>query len=284
MVRRVGVERQVADGGEGDVGPVHLGDGHGPVEGDDRRRRHPLEVVVELDDLAPVGVGGRGGVAVHGVDGGLDLERPGLVAAQARPHERLALGDLVPIPRAAVLVGEQHERSVGRRAGRPAGVEQQEQGEQPHRLGLVGHQLGQHAGQPHRLLAEVVADEVAVAAGGPVTLVVDQVQHRQHGVHAGRQLGVGGHPVRDVGVADLLLGPHDALGHRRLGHEEGVGDLGRLEPAEQAQRERDLGRRGQRRVAAREDQAQPVVVHGSLRRCRLVALVEAGGLGVSVMA
>ena len=77
---------------------------------------------------------------------------------------------------------------------------------------------------------------------------------RRSGSSAARRDAVGG-----VVVAQLALGPHDALRHRRLGHEERPGDLGRLEPAEQAQGERDLGVGGERRVAAQEHQAQLVV-------------------------
>ena len=47
---------------------------------------------------------------------------------------------------------------------------------------------------------------------------------------------------------------------------------------------RDLDVRGQRRVAAREDQPQPVVLHGPDRFGWFVALVEERRLGVSVMA
>jgi hypothetical protein len=80
---------------------------------------------------------------VDGVDGRLDLVRPGLVAAQAGPHERLAFGDEPTVPGGAVLVRQQHEVSVGRDAGGPAGLGQQEQGQQAEHLGFVGHQLGE---------------------------------------------------------------------------------------------------------------------------------------------
>ena len=66
------------------------------------------------------------------------------------------------------------------------------------------------------------------------------------------------------GIADLPLGADDPLGHRRLGHEEGARDLRRREAAEQAQGQRDLRLARQRRVAAGEDEPQPVVAHGSL--------------------
>ena len=83
---------------------------------------------------------------------------------------------------------------------------------------------------------------------------------------------------------DLALGPDQALGHGGLGHQEGPGDLGGLEPAEQAQGQRHLGGGGQRRVAAGEDQAEAVVVHGSHLLRGLVAVVDELGLGVAVVA
>src|SRR5437762_1284676 len=63
-------------------------------------------------------------VAVHGVDGGLDLVRTWRVAAQAGAHQRLALGDQRPVPERAVLVGEPDQRAVGRPARRPARSEE----------------------------------------------------------------------------------------------------------------------------------------------------------------
>ena len=66
-------------------------------------------------------------------------------------------------------------------------------------------------------------------------------------------------PVRDAGGGDLLLGPRDPGRHRRLAHQEGPGDLCRGQPAEQAEGERHLRVRRERRVAAGEDQAEPVV-------------------------
>ena len=73
------------------------------------------------------------------------------------------------------------------------------------------------------------------------------------------QLGRRGDAVGRVVVAQLALGPHDPLGDRRFGHDEGPGDLGGLEPAEQAQGERHLGVGRQRRVAAQEHQPELVV-------------------------
>ena len=75
---------------------------------------------------------------------------------------------------------------------------------------------------------------------------------------------LGRHAERDAGVADLPLGADEALGERRLRDEERARDLRRLEAADQAQRQRDLRLRRERRVAAREDQLEPLVGNDSL--------------------
>ena len=69
----------------------------------------------------------------------------------------------------------------------------------------------------------------------------------------------GRHPVRDAGVTDLVLGPDQALGHRRLGDQERPRDLGGGQAGQGAQGERDPRLQRQRRMAAGEHQPQPVV-------------------------
>ena len=86
----------------------------------------------------------------------------------------------------------------------------------------------------------------------------------------------------------LRLGPHEALRHRRLGHEERARDLGRREPGERAQRERDLRFEPERGVTAREDEAEAVVVDAAVvehdgflvrvvTRCEHRDLLQLGG-------
>jgi hypothetical protein len=83
---------------------------------------------------------------------------------------------------------------------------------------------------------------------------------------------------RDPGGLDLALRADEPLGHRRLGDEEGAGDLLGLEAAQRPQRERDLGIERERRMAAREDELEPLVgdrrlVHLVLRSRRCVEQV-----------
>jgi hypothetical protein len=71
---------------------------------------------------------------------------------------------------------------------------------------------------------------------------------------------VGGrHPERDARIADLSLRAHEPLRHRRVRDEERAGDLLGREPAERAERERDLRLDCERRVAAGEDELEPLV-------------------------
>ena len=93
-----------------------------------------------------------------------------------------------------------------------------------------------------------------------VALVEDQVERPRAppSSRSGSSLGVR-HLVRDPRVADLALRADEALRHRRLGDQEGAGDLRRRQAAERAQGERDPRLRRERRVAAGEDQPQAVV-------------------------
>ena len=139
-------------------------------------------------------------------------------------------------------------------------------------LGLVGQQLGQQSAQPDGFGDEVLPTELVARRRG-VALVEDQIDDREDRAEAVGQLGVAGHPVRDPGLADLAFGPHQALGHGRLRHQEGAGDRPGLQAAQQTEGEGHLRLDRQRRMAAGEDQAQSVVAHGTGLLGGLVDLV-----------
>jgi hypothetical protein len=98
---------QTVDGRQCHLRAVKLGDRDGPVEGDDRGGVEADELVVEGDDLRPVGLAYIGGGGVHGVDRGEDL-----VATRSRPggqplaHQPVALGDQRRVPGPTVLLVE----------------------------------------------------------------------------------------------------------------------------------------------------------------------------------
>ena len=136
---------------------------------------------------------------------------------------------------------------------------EEHQREEPDRLRLVGHQLGEHARQADRLGAQLAPDE-RLAGRRAVALVEDQVEHAQHGLEplragpraAGRgtgcrRRGSSASPGRGAGRASTS-------GTRKARAISGV-----RQAAQRAQRERDPRLRRERRVAAREDEAEPVV-------------------------
>ena len=129
-------------------------------------------------------------------------------------------------------------------------------------LGLVGHQLDEQAGQADALRAQLAANEL-VALGRDVALVEHQVHDGEHGSEPVGQLGVRRDSVGDLGGADLVLRSDQPLGHGRLRDQEGPGDLGGLQPGDEPQRQRHLRVGGERRMAAREDEPELVVHHGT---------------------
>src|SRR5581483_634259 len=84
----VAVQVQFVDQVERAARAVDLGDRDRAVQRDDWGGRVREQLVVEREDLGPVGVRGGRCVAVHRVDRRLDLVRAGLVPAQALPDQR----------------------------------------------------------------------------------------------------------------------------------------------------------------------------------------------------
>src|SRR5437588_2110903 len=95
------------------VRTLHLGEGYRAIQLYNRARSHDQELVVELEDLPPIGLGGAACVAVHGLDRGLQLVGPGPIDSQTAAHQLLSLRDEIAIPKAAVLIDEQDQVTVG---------------------------------------------------------------------------------------------------------------------------------------------------------------------------
>src|SRR5690606_29303664 len=68
-------------------------------------------------------------------------------------------------------------------------------------------------------------------------------------------------PIRDAGVADLGLGPDEALSHRRFGSEQSASDLGGRQSTDESQCQRHSSPRSECRMTAGEDQPQAVVLY-----------------------
>jgi hypothetical protein len=152
----VAIKAQRIDERQRGAGTLDFGDRDGAVKCDDGSRSHHDELVVERENLAPVGLCCCGRVAVHGVDRGLNLIRPRRIAREAASDERLTLSDERAIPAVTILIGEQHEVAVGRHAPRAPRVDEQHQCKQTHHFRFVGHQLVQLPSETDGLRAQIL--------------------------------------------------------------------------------------------------------------------------------
>ena len=124
----------------------------------------------------------------------------------------------------------------------------------PRHLGL---EQPRRAGSPRRRARARISESAEVA---DVALVEDQVERRQHRRQPLGQALRRRHLVGDPGVADLALRPRPAAAPSSPRETRKARAISAVrQPAERPQRQRHPRLRRQRRVAAGEDQAQPVV-------------------------
>ncbi|MCW2838969.1 MAG: hypothetical protein JWR55_452 [Aeromicrobium sp.] len=133
------------------------------------------------------------------------------------------------------------------------------QGDESVHLGLSGHQRGQDASEPDRLVAQGGTQPV-VPRRGRVALVEQQVHDPHDGAEALGPLVTGRLVGHGVDLGQRLLGAGDARRDGGLGRQERPGDLARRQPREEAKRQRHLRVGAERGVAADEHEPQDVVV------------------------
>ncbi len=236
----------------------HFRDGHRSIHSHHRRRPADLQQAIQVGDLWPIGLGEGRRHPMQAGDGRLHLVRAWSPATEHRLDQCGRLGNRRGVPQRAVLVGEQHDLAEGVGAGTASSVGGQGQCQQPDTLRLVGHQLDQHPGEADRFVGQV--DALAQFTHGSVMARREHgVDRCQHGSQPVWHLVFVRHPVGNVRLGDLGLGPADALTDRGLGDQEHAGDVDRRQPADGAQGQRDLRLGRQRRVAAGEQQAQAVI-------------------------
>src|SRR6185503_13357946 len=96
------------------------------------------ELVVEGDDLRPVGGAYVAGRSVHGADRGEDLVATRSHAGgQALAHQPVTLGDQRRVPGPTVLLVEGDQFATGRNPGGAAGLGEEHQRQQPGHLAVV---------------------------------------------------------------------------------------------------------------------------------------------------
>ncbi len=249
--------------------PVCLGDRDHPAQPHRCGRGEPFEPQVQHRDLRPVRPLRRRGRRVQGRDRRLQLVGARSAPAPDAVDQLGSLADQVAVPAGAVLFVQRHQPAVVADAGRAPRLGEQHQRQQAGRLGVVGHHVAEHSGQPDRLAGQVDAGEL-VAGGGRVALVEDQVEHSHDRGHAAVQVAGGRHGEAGAGAGQLLFGAADPRSQTGLGRAMGVRDLGGRQTADRSQGERHLGGGVQRWVAAEQQQGEAVVgfLRGTRSACR----------------
>ena len=110
--------------------------------------------------------------------------------------------------------------------------------------------------------------------GRQVTLVEDEEEDGQDAGDPGLEILRGRHPVRDASRLDLGLRAGDPLRHGGLLDQEGTHDLGHGQAGDHPQRQRHAGLHRERRVAAGEDQPEPLILDGAGRPGRVVVVQQ----------
>ena len=173
--------------GQGGQAKVYLAQRDRAVEGDDRRRVEPGQLVVQCDHLRPVRVRRGGGVGVDGVDRREYLITAGSVDREALADQVVALGDQRAVPAGTVLLVERDQLPIPH-TGLTPGLDEHQQPEQTGHLRLVREQPAEDPRQPDGLGRELGANWVTVPSG-EVALVEDEEQHRQHPAESFGQVG-----------------------------------------------------------------------------------------------
>ncbi len=213
--------------------------------------------VVQAEDLRPVGRLGARRLVVHGGDGRLQLVGARAALGQRPADQRDALLDRGRSQRARSCSSSGTSSPCGPvRAARRASVSS---------ISASRPATSPSSGSSRwtvRVSRIASRGQFGAVQGGAgrrrIALVEDQVEDLAARRAAGRGPQRSGRPKRHA--PHLLLGPADALRHRRLGHQVRAGDLRRGQTADRAQGERDLRGRGQVRVAAQEEQGEGVVL------------------------
>ncbi len=208
-------------------------------------------------------------------DGALHLVRSRASVAEGLVEEREPLRDAIAVPQATVLIFEENDRSVRVEPRLGPRVLQEHERCEPEHLRLRRKQPEEDPGQTDGLVAQRDA-HVGAAARRRVPLVEEEVEDGGHGRQALRAFRRTRRLEGDLLRGDAVLGPRDPLLHRDVAHQERAGDLGNGEAADDPQREGDLLRGGELRVAAHEEQSEEVVAV-----VRVVELLGERALGVA---
>ena len=134
----------------------------------------------------------------------------------------------------------------------------QEQSQQALNLGIVRHELQEHAREPDGLLGEVAASLVGAGHVVP-TNAEGGVNGLQHGIEALRQIALLRNLKANARPGESWFGSDQALTHGRRRNKKGRGNACRVQAQNGLQHQRRVHGRVDRRVRTDEEQLQAFI-------------------------
>jgi hypothetical protein len=99
---------------------------------------------------------------------------------QAFAHQPMTLGDQRRVPGPTILPVEGDQFAARRNPGRPAGLGEEHQCQEPGDLTVLGHDGVKKASEPDRLGSQVVTYGIRIRPGRQVALVEDEEEDGEY--------------------------------------------------------------------------------------------------------
>src|SRR5262249_23820503 len=139
---------------------IALGNCHGAIEMDNRRRLNSYQSVVKRNNLPPVGGSGRFRLRMNGGNCSLQCVRAEAAGHQGFLHQCHSLRDLRAVPKRAVLILQQNQLSFPRGSRNATGFLQQHERKQPRTSGSGWSSV---SSRPNRIASPVSSARVTSA-------------------------------------------------------------------------------------------------------------------------
>src|SRR5215469_12566942 len=196
------------------LGPTGFGNGRGVSSAGAQRWGDADELFVEQHDRGPLGPAGARPLGVYRLNCGFELKSAGTTLLRRLGKVTFRLFDQWKRPLPRVLLRKRNVPAVRPSARPPPRLAVEHESQQTSNLRFRGHLLQEDTADPDRFLRQVppsLVDARHVIPADAETCI----NSFKHSVEPLRQLTLLRNLELDAPIADLRLGPHQALAHCR---------------------------------------------------------------------